>query len=43
MNRAITTNKLHPVIDRAFDFGDAPAAFRYYDEMRPFGKVVIRH
>jgi len=42
MNRAITSNKLHPVIDRVFDFGDAPAAFRYYDEMRPFGKVVIR-
>ena len=43
MNRAITANKLRPVIDRVFDFGDAPAAFRYYDEMRPFGKVVIRH
>jgi NADPH:quinone reductase-like Zn-dependent oxidoreductase len=43
MNRAITANRLRPVIDRVFDFGDAPAAFRYYDEMRPFGKVVIRH
>jgi NADPH:quinone reductase-like Zn-dependent oxidoreductase len=43
MNRAITANKLHPVIDRIFDFDDASAAFRYYDEMRPFGKVVIVH
>jgi NADPH:quinone reductase-like Zn-dependent oxidoreductase len=43
MNRAITANKMRPVIDRVFDFDDAPAAFRYYDEMRPFGKVVIRH
>ena len=43
MNRTSTANKLHPVIDRVFDFGDAPAAFRYYDEVRPFGKVVIRH
>jgi len=43
MNRAITAKKMRPVIDRIFDFEDAPAAFRYFEEMRPFGKVVIRH
>ena len=43
MNRAITAKKMRPVIDRIFDFEEAPAAFRYFEEMRPFGKVVIRH
>lgn len=43
MNRAISANELRPVIDRIFGFDDAPAAFRYYEEKRPFGKVVIRH
>ena len=45
MNRAITANKLRPVIDRVFDFGRIlPSGVSVYDdEMRPFGKVVIRH
>jgi NADPH:quinone reductase-like Zn-dependent oxidoreductase len=42
MNRAVSENKLRPVIDRIFDFNDVPAAFRYYQKKRPFGKVVIR-
>lgn len=43
MNRAIGVNRLKPVIDRVFPFDDVIGAFRYYDEQRPFGKVVISH
>ncbi len=43
MNRAIAHNQLKPVIDRIFPFEDAPAAYRYYEENQPFGKVIIRH
>jgi NADPH:quinone reductase-like Zn-dependent oxidoreductase len=43
MNRAIAVNRMRPVIDRAFPFDDVPAAFRYFEEAQPFGKVVIRH
>jgi NADPH:quinone reductase-like Zn-dependent oxidoreductase len=41
MNRAIAVNRLKPVIDRVFPFEEAKAAYRYYQEARPFGKVVI--
>lgn len=40
MNRAIDHHKLKPVIDRTYDFDDAPAAFRHL-EAGPFGKIVI--
>jgi NADPH:quinone reductase-like Zn-dependent oxidoreductase len=43
MNRAIAVNRMRPVIDRAFPFDDVPAAFRYFEEVQPFGKVVISH
>ncbi|MDN3355474.1 NAD(P)-dependent alcohol dehydrogenase [Actinomadura sp. DC4] len=41
MNRAISTNLLRPVVDRAFDLADAREAYTYYAEENPFGKVVI--
>ncbi|WP_433217951.1 zinc-dependent alcohol dehydrogenase family protein [Microtetraspora malaysiensis] len=41
MNRVIEANGLRPVIDRAFAFDDAPAAYRYYASGEAFGKVVI--
>ncbi len=41
MNRAIAANRMKPVIDRVFPFDEVPAAFRYYEAVRPFGKVVI--
>jgi NADPH:quinone reductase-like Zn-dependent oxidoreductase len=41
MNRAIAAHRLRPVIDRVFPFAEAPAAYRYYESGRPFGKVVI--
>jgi len=43
MNRAITANRLKPIIDRVFSFKEVHAAFRYYEEARPLGKVVLRH
>jgi NADPH:quinone reductase-like Zn-dependent oxidoreductase len=43
MNRAIARARVKPVIDRVFGFNEVPAAFRYYQEVQPLGKVVIRH
>ncbi|HLV99509.1 MAG TPA: NAD(P)-dependent alcohol dehydrogenase [Ktedonobacterales bacterium] len=43
LNRAIALHHLKPVIDRVFPFEEAQAAYRYYQEARPFGKVVINH
>lgn len=42
MNRAIAAAQLRPVIDRTFDFGEAPAAYRYLESGAHFGKVCIR-
>jgi NADPH:quinone reductase-like Zn-dependent oxidoreductase len=43
MALAIAAHRLEPVIDRVFEFDEAPAAYRYFEEARPFGKVVIAH
>jgi NADPH:quinone reductase-like Zn-dependent oxidoreductase len=43
MNRAIAGARMKPVIDRVFGFDEVPAAFRYYQEAQPLGKVVVRH
>jgi NADPH:quinone reductase-like Zn-dependent oxidoreductase len=43
MNRAITVNRLKPIIARVFPFDQVVEAFRYYEKNRPFGKVVISH
>ncbi|MGH9572101.1 MAG: zinc-dependent alcohol dehydrogenase family protein [Candidatus Acidiferrales bacterium] len=42
MIRAITANKLKPVIDRTFPFEQAREALRYMESARHFGKIVIR-
>jgi NADPH:quinone reductase-like Zn-dependent oxidoreductase len=42
MNRAITVDGLHPVIDRVFEFEDVIAAFRHLESGSHFGKVVVR-
>jgi NADPH:quinone reductase-like Zn-dependent oxidoreductase len=42
MNRAIETAGLHPVIDRVFEFEEAPQAFKHLESGTHFGKVVIR-
>ncbi|MFD7505212.1 NAD(P)-dependent alcohol dehydrogenase [Streptomyces sp. NPDC059850] len=41
MNRALERHRLHPVIDRAFPFAEAPAAYRHFADRGHFGKVVI--
>ena len=42
MNRAISVNKLRPVIDRVFEFDEAIAALNHMESGADFGKVVIR-
>ncbi|UTH75706.1 NAD(P)-dependent alcohol dehydrogenase [Chromobacterium sp. IIBBL 290-4] len=43
MLRAIGQHGLRPVVDQAFSFGDARAAFEHFEARRHFGKVVIQH
>jgi len=42
MNRAIALHRLQPVIDRVFDFEQAPEAFLHLQQRKHVGKVVIR-
>jgi NADPH:quinone reductase-like Zn-dependent oxidoreductase len=42
MNEAIEVNRMHPVVDRVFDFTEAVDAYDYQRSGRHFGKVVIR-
>ena len=41
MIRAITVNRLKPVIDRCFPLEDIGAAFRHYESQKHFGKVCL--
>lgn len=41
MNAAIAANELKPVVDRVFDFDDAPSAYRLMAEGGHFGKVCV--
>ncbi len=41
MNRAIALHRTKPVIDRVFELADAPAAYKYQQSGKHFGKVVI--
>jgi NADPH:quinone reductase-like Zn-dependent oxidoreductase len=40
--RAMSVNRIAPVIDRVFDFDDAARAYEYLKSAAHFGKVVIR-
>jgi NADPH:quinone reductase-like Zn-dependent oxidoreductase len=42
MNRAVAHSGMRPVVDRAFEFEEAPAALRYMESGAHFGKIVIR-
>ncbi len=42
MNRAIGSNRVHPVIDHVFTFDQARAAMRHLESGAHFGKVLIR-
>jgi NADPH:quinone reductase-like Zn-dependent oxidoreductase len=41
LNRFLEAHRLHPVIDRVFQFEEAPQAFDYLASARHVGKVVI--
>ena len=41
MNRHLKVGGIRPVIDRAFAFDQAPAAFEYLERGEHFGKVVV--
>jgi NADPH:quinone reductase-like Zn-dependent oxidoreductase len=41
MNRAMTVNQVHPVIDKVFPFSEAREAYRYLESGAHFGKVCI--
>src|ERR1700722_15394741 len=41
MIRAITANRLRPVIDRCFLLQEIVAAFKYYESQKHFGKVCL--
>ena len=43
LTRAIALHRLKPVIDRVFSFDEAQAAYQYYQEVQPLGKVIISH
>jgi NADPH:quinone reductase-like Zn-dependent oxidoreductase len=43
LNRAVSQHKLRPVIDKAFSFEDARAAWMYFADRKLFGKVVVTH
>ncbi len=43
MNRAITANRLKPVIDREFGFEEIGDALRYMESGSHFGKIVIKY
>jgi NADPH:quinone reductase-like Zn-dependent oxidoreductase len=42
MNRAITANRMRPVVDRIFAFGEARDALNAMQEAGHFGKIVIQ-
>lgn len=41
MIRAITANRLKPIIDRRFPLQEIAAAFEYYESQKHFGKVCL--
>ncbi len=41
MIRAISANRLRPVIDRSFPLREIAAAFEYFESQRHFGKVCL--
>lgn len=41
MNQAIAVNRIRPVVDRVFPFGEAPAAYKHHATGAFVGKIVI--
>ena len=43
MNKAISANRMRPVIDKVFAFDQVPEALRYMESGAHFGKVVVNY
>lgn len=43
MNAFIVAHEIRPVIDRVFEFDEAPAAFDFMRHGDYMGKIVVRH
>ena len=41
LNAALALNRVHPVIDRVFDFADARSAYHAMRGAAHFGKLVV--
>ncbi len=42
MNRFLTANAIHPIVDRVYGFDEAPEAFAYLRTGSHFGKIVVK-
>ena len=42
MNRALSAHKIHPVVDKVFDFEHLRDAYEYQDSQQHVGKVVVK-
>ncbi len=42
MNRAISLNRMRPVVDRVFPWTEAREALKYMREGKHFGKIVLK-
>jgi NADPH:quinone reductase-like Zn-dependent oxidoreductase len=42
MNRAIALERIRPVVDRVFEFGELPGALSYMESGAHFGKICVR-
>jgi NADPH:quinone reductase-like Zn-dependent oxidoreductase len=42
MNQVMEYHKIHPVVDRVFEFSEAKEAYKYFSTQQHVGKVVIR-
>jgi NADPH:quinone reductase-like Zn-dependent oxidoreductase len=42
MNRFLTENAIHPIIDRVYGFDQAPEAFAHLRSGSHFGKIAVK-
>ena len=42
MNRFLTDNAIHPIVDRVYSFEEVPEAFAHLRTGSHFGKVVVK-
>jgi NADPH:quinone reductase-like Zn-dependent oxidoreductase len=42
LHTALEISRIHPVVDRVFEFDKAQEAYEYMQSAKHFGKIVIR-